>query len=205
MSLEYDNYIREHIENVKKGLEWMQQNLPNSLFNHDALTEAILDAEQHDQSKYSKEEYDAYDAYFYGGNKTFQVQENFDKAWLHHIHNNPHHWQHWVLINDNEGIMALDMPLKYVYEMIADWWTFSWRAGNLMEIFNWYSGHRDKMMLTMKTRFIVESILSAMFSVLKMQLMFEKPSVEIPEFIVTLRDIGVEAVHEAIEAQEPKE
>lgn len=28
------------------------------------------------------------------------VQIEFDRAWLHHQHANPHHWQHWCLMND---------------------------------------------------------------------------------------------------------
>jgi hypothetical protein len=26
---------------------------------------------------------------------------SFDKAWLHHQHNNPHHWQYWLLREDS--------------------------------------------------------------------------------------------------------
>lgn len=32
---------------------------------------------------------------------SYEVVENFNRAWLLHIHRNPHHWQHWVLINDD--------------------------------------------------------------------------------------------------------
>ena len=52
----------------------------------------------------------------------------------------PHHWQYWVLINDNpeEGEVLIEMPYNYILEMICDWWAFSWAKGNLNEIFPWY-------------------------------------------------------------------
>ena len=57
-----------------------------------------------------KEEYFAYATYFYG-KKTSQVEKNFDYAWLHHQKENPHHWQYWLLHNDDEGLVALEIPL----------------------------------------------------------------------------------------------
>ena len=181
MSIEYDNYIHEHIENLKLGLKWMQDNL--TTLDGEKLAEAILNAEQHDASKWTKEEYDAYDAYFYGKNRSFEVVDDFNRAWLHHIHENPHHWQHWVLREDDPNFgsfgKVLEMPLEYVYEMIADWWTFSWRNNNLLEMFNWYQAHRDHMILNAKTRLVVESVLHDIFTVLKMQMAFEHPDTEV--------------------------
>lgn len=87
--------------------------------------------------------------------------QDFNKAWLAHIHRNPHHWQHWVLINDDPklGEIVLDMPYEYIIEMICDWWAFSWSSGNLYEIFNWYNEHEEYMKLSEKTRKTVEDIL----------------------------------------------
>ena len=31
------------------------------------------------------------------------VRENFEKAWLLHQKRNPHHWQYWLLVNDNSS------------------------------------------------------------------------------------------------------
>ena len=80
---------------------------------------------------------------------------------MHHIHKNPHHWQHYVLINDeaDEGIVVLDMPYNHIVEMICDWWSFSWSTGNLYEIFDWYDKHKEHIHLSNSTRVIVESIL----------------------------------------------
>lgn len=161
MSYEYDRYLEQHISNVKKGFDWMKENIPEYVFDPYGEIEAALI--QHDQSKYGPEEYDAYDQYFYGNNRSFSVVQNFNLAWLHHIHVNPHHWQHWVLINDDpkDGTVALDMPYEVIVEMICDWWAFSWAKGDLTEIFTWYEDHKERMILSDKTRKTVEKILDA--------------------------------------------
>ena len=163
MSWMYDEYLKEHIMNVEKGLHWFLDNLDLTSEEREAVRSAIMDG-HHDQSKYEKFEYDAYDAYFYGGNRSFKVVQTFNYAWLHHIHHNPHHWQYWVLVNDDEkeGTVALDMPLRYIFEMIADWWTFSWKSGNLTEIFEWYREHEGRIIFHKNTLKTVKSILKRM-------------------------------------------
>lgn len=188
MSAEYDQYIVEHKKNLMLGLQWMEQNLPRHMIDGEKMVEAMANAEIHDQSKYDKEEYDAYDAYFYG-NHTHppEVQAAFDKAWLHHIHLNPHHWQHWVLLEDDPNLgsfgKVLDMPLEYIYEMVADWWTFSWKNNHLMEIFDWYAAHQNNIRLSLKTRMIVEQILSGIYRVLKMQMVLAGKEDEVKTYI----------------------
>lgn len=163
MSKEYDLYLEEHKANVRKGFEWIRENVPEILRlyygNIGDLEHQICIA--HDWSKSNREEYDPYDAYFYGGNKSYAVVQEFNYAWLRHIHNNPHHWQYWVLINDDpkEGEIILDMPFEYILEMICDWWAFSWKSENLAEIFKWYEKHAAYMKLSTKTRDTVEYIL----------------------------------------------
>lgn len=156
MSKKYDEYLKEHRENVKKGIDW--------LYDHDIIPEHLF-GDDHDASKDTKEEYEAYDDYFYGDPEGKDeddirvIQDSFDYAWLHHIHNNPHHWQYWVLIDDDGSVTPLEMPKKAVYEMIADWWSFSWKEKNLNKIFDWYERHKDKMTMHPKTRKLVEDIL----------------------------------------------
>lgn len=159
MSLAYDNYLEQHKSNVHKGFEWIRDNLPELIegFNDNFEWQIGI---AHDQSKTQSDEYTAYDNYFYG-NRSYQVVQDFNKAWLLHIHRNPHHWQHWILINDNpnEGEIILDMDYVYILEMICDWWAFSWNSGDLTEIFKWYDQHKDYMKLSDKTRKTVEDIL----------------------------------------------
>lgn len=157
MSVQYDLYLEQHKGNILKGLRWIQENLPDIAVG--AVEWQIEFA--HDESKSHSDEYEAYDAYFYGGNRSYKVVQDFNKAWLLHIHRNPHHWQYWVLINDDpkESMIILDMPYNYILEMICDWWSFSWQKKNLFDIFNWYDEHKDYMKLSDLTRETVEMIL----------------------------------------------
>lgn len=159
MSFQYDEYLFEHRANVMHAFWW--------LFNNGLIDDSenfgeyviLYNMRQHDASKNDIDEYRAYDSYFYGDNSDENVAKDFDYAWLHHIHNNPHHWQHWVLFEDEGTVKALEMPYEHMIEMICDWWSFSFKSGNLYEIIDWYEDHKDKMILHENTRKAVEDIL----------------------------------------------
>lgn len=163
MSTEYDLYLEGHKSNVAKGFHWIRENLPELIDlyygNAGDLEHQICFA--HDASKTEPDEYEAYDRYFYGGNRSFAVVQDYNLAWLTHLHLNPHHWQYWILVNDDleNGEIILDMPFNYILEMICDWWAFSWSKGKLDEIFDWYDKHKDYMKLSPNTRKTVEDIL----------------------------------------------
>ena len=162
MSREYDIYLQNHKDNVRKGYEWIKLYIPEILkgLNLDELDAQI--GMEHDASKTSIDEYGSYDRYFYGGNRSYQVVRDFNYSWLFHIHRNPHHWQYWVLINDEpgEGMTILDIPMNYIIEMICDWLSFSIGKGDMYEIFKWYDEHKDHIKLSNKTRKTVEDILA---------------------------------------------
>ena len=172
MSVEYDLYLNEHRANTKKAFDWLLENVleTSSSSMKTSVINAIYNIKKHDESKYSDEEYIAYDNWFYkhADEHTEQLEKEFNMAWLHHIHNNPHHWQHWVLVNDDAelGTIALEMPYEYVIEMVCDWWSFSWKSESLYEIFNWYDKNKSHMIMHEKTRDDVENILSAIKSTL---------------------------------------
>ena len=161
MSKQYDDYLIQHKSNVKKGYDWLRVNLPEVVPEKLQLALEYQIGFAHDASKTLDDEYEAYDQYFYGNNKSYQVVQDFNHAWLAHIHRNPHHWQYWVLICDepDEGEKILDMPMNYILEMICDWWAFSWNKDNLYEIFDWYDNHKTHIKLSDKTRKTVEDIL----------------------------------------------
>lgn len=160
MSREYDLYLEEHRDNVAKGFYWIHKNLPELIPADDGIDYEHQICFEHDASKNDLDEYNAYDDYFYG-NRSYAVVNEFNYAWLRHIHRNPHHWQYWVLNKDDPGMgeMILEMPYNYILEMICDWWSFSWSSDNLIEIFNWYEQHKDYMKLGENTRKTVEDIL----------------------------------------------
>ena len=154
----YEQYLEQHIDNVSKGFGWLYENLPEIFDGYDADYIGSI-VTKHDTSKYDDEEYFAYCEYFYG-EKTAEVELEFDYAWLHHQHNNPHHWQHWLLREDDGSIKALKMPYEYVVEMIVDWWAFSWKNNNLYEIFQWYADNTEKQQFHEETKIQVEDILN---------------------------------------------
>ncbi len=166
MSVRYNEYIREHQNAVKMAFDWLNKNC-SGLTSEDIWNKASELVNKHDLSKYNLDEYEAYDQYFYG-NKSYQATVEFEQAWNLHIHRNPHHWQHWVLIHDdpNKPYTYLEMPEEYVIEMFCDWWSFSWRKGNLYEIYSWYEEHKITMMLNVSTRAKVELILETVKKVL---------------------------------------
>jgi hypothetical protein len=49
----------------------------------------------------------------------------FTYAWNHHLKFGPHHWQYWVLPKQitvgHVKVECLEIPSKYVREMVADW------------------------------------------------------------------------------------
>lgn len=157
MSNQYDDYLKKHIENVKKAAEWMLENLPAAGELSEVEVKDIgIQVDIHDESKRGIVEYKPYDRYFYAGGS----EEAFNVAWLHHIHVNPHHWQHWVLMQDDDDEpVAIEMPRTYVWEMVADWWSFSWASGDKLEIFDWYGEHKETMVLHERTREYVERLL----------------------------------------------
>lgn len=78
---------------------------------------------QHDQSKFSPTEFGPYALHFCGGG----APDLFAVAWLHHIHKNAHHWEHWLFPGNftpkgsNVENGAVEMPEHFVLEMVADW------------------------------------------------------------------------------------
>lgn len=132
----------------------------------------------HDISKLRPDEFIPYAKYFYG----YWIKENewhgdirnyypyeltemyinqkFDLAWLHHQKRNPHHWQYWLLQEDDGKLKVLDMPIEYKKEMLADWRGVGKAINGLDDTKNWYIKNKDKMILHENTRKWVEEQLN---------------------------------------------
>lgn len=67
MSVAYSKYLDQHFRNVYNGYDWIRDNLPDVLNGEDY---EIQIRSNHDHSKFSPEEYSAYDKYFYGKEET---------------------------------------------------------------------------------------------------------------------------------------
>jgi hypothetical protein len=101
-----------------------------------------------------------------GGCQTEKTDENMEEinkafayAWNIHQKINSHHWQYWVLLNDDGTTKVLDMEIHAILEMFCDWWSFSWKENNPREILVFYKYNRDKMQLSEYTQNIVEKLL----------------------------------------------
>lgn len=71
MSFQYDQYLTQHRSNVKRGFDWIAENLPELLVDGFDYGWQIEFA--HDKSKDEQDEYEAYDAYFYGGTNILMI------------------------------------------------------------------------------------------------------------------------------------
>jgi len=136
----------------------------------------------HDSSKMLPDEWRPYTRFFYGSWRTTaewaektsfdvntylsigprtqeRVDAEFDLAWLKHIHRNKHHWQHWVLREDSGATKALEMPYRYICEMISDWRGAGKAQRHGDNTVEWYKANKDKMLLAEGTRETVERLL----------------------------------------------
>ena len=77
----------------------------------------------HDLSKFSPREFIA-GAKYYQGNRSPQARERelfgYSAAWLHHKGRNKHHFEYWTDVNASGRIVCVEMPPKYLAEMICD-------------------------------------------------------------------------------------
>jgi len=114
----------------------------------------------HDLSKFLPSEFIPYAKYFYGdygiNNKcpakwlsrtVMKVKNDFDFAWLLHQKRNKHHWQYWILREDDGDTKIFEITNKYTKEMICDWDGAGMAISGKNNTEEWYLKNRDKMQL----------------------------------------------------------
>lgn len=136
----------------------------------------------HDLSKFSYKEFLPYAHFFYDKdghlNKDTQSKNGyckpldtgnhiFDLAWKHHLDNNKHHWQWWVKEDANGKETILPMQEPYLTEMICDWvgagkaqGHFSPKNDPYLNVINWYTENKKKLVLADETRKKIEERIS---------------------------------------------
>jgi hypothetical protein len=152
--IQYFSYVVRHRRYVRKAC-----------FSMGLYYQGIV----HDLSKFRLSEAKRYMRWFSLSNKS--IEKEFNMAWNHHIKRNKHHRQYRVLIEDSGAIKPIQMPKRYVEEMLCDWWgvgrAFAKTKEELMrydycprsEVYNWYHKNKDNMKLHEKTRRHVEIFL----------------------------------------------
>ena len=128
----------------------------------------------HDLSKFLPNEIIPYANFFYGKKgsdikkgrdktgyykPTDTGDKAFDFAWLLHQKRNRHHWQWWILPEDNGKIKVLPIEEPYLTEMICDWigagkaqGHFSPKNDKYFETRNWWNANNSKMTICEETR-----------------------------------------------------
>ena len=153
---EYLEYINAHKERVEEFSSWLQKECPD-LFNEidvDLFNEMIR---EHDESKYSEEEFEPYAQRWHGDKKK---TPEYEEAWKHHWMNNEHHPEYWL---------GEDMPYIYILEMICDWGSFSIASGDMKELSDFYFNKAKddpEKNLSDNTKAIIEEILQQIDSVI---------------------------------------
>lgn len=155
---EYEKYIYDHIANIKKAFNEYGEKL-NSLLDFDS---SILkyNVSNHDKSKFDSEEFVLYRKKFYPVTNEEYSEDDFNKAWLHHIKNNNHHWNSWSYI-DNEGVVSVEIPDIYIAEMVLDWIAMSMTKGG--DPLKFYNSKKDTIILHKKSREKLENVLNTLF------------------------------------------
>lgn len=138
----------------------------------------------HDWSKFLPSEWGPYVDYFYGPEPAVreerrrmdrlvlgytltrsgqEVQAEFNRAWNLHQKRQPHHWQFWVLTQDDGESFPLPIPDHFVREMVADWAGAGRAITGRWEVCSWYAKNKNRMRLRTETRGQVEQILAECF------------------------------------------
>lgn len=159
----YKEYIDNHRQNVQKAWSAMKSNSDCIKLINENLQPYSINMindyliPNHDLSKYSKEEFDAYRKEFYpiSEEEKEKNKENFNEAWKHHYHNNLHHWNWWYETNK-----MYDMSLMYVVEMICDWEAMGYKFGN--NSLEYYNKNKDSIHLGFLQRQFAEALMVAL-------------------------------------------
>lgn len=120
----------------------------------------------HDWSKFLPSELPHYNRQFFGDKGD---PAGFAAAWLHHYHNNKHHWEYWIVesIHSHSSPTrddcivnnCLAMPDIYVREMVADWLGASMAYTSSWDMRQWLAVNIPKMQLHPDTKDRIISLL----------------------------------------------
>lgn len=135
----------------------------------------------HDWHKFLPSEWFAYANYFYGNHPSWESVSSgvrragypyeltlnywltrFEFAWNLHQKRARHHWQFWLLTNDSDKPKhrPLDIPEKFVREMVADWWGAGRAITGKWDALAWYKKNASQILISDFTRKRVEELLN---------------------------------------------
>jgi len=130
----YLDYLEEHINNVSKAFDYLSEACNGLYWVSDDYCWHTLryEIENHDLSKFSKEEFTQYRASFYpiSDEEKKSSKDNMNLAWEHHKESNHHHHETVVTYID-------------LVHMIIDWTAMSFKFGGTAK--EYYEKNHKKM------------------------------------------------------------
>lgn len=128
--------VEDHIDRVKYfyGLMIEEGLIPSEYQNK-------KEVENHDQDKFEEKNLRR-QALRFEKNRNKEIDNEITEVVREHIKNNPHHFEHWGgegCDQFSNNIDCSSMPMKYVYEMLADWASTAEEKGNTVTSF--YEDH----------------------------------------------------------------
>lgn len=174
---EYMNYIDEHKRNVliayNKIIDKIHVGIVVDGKNvFDIIDQLSIDIGQHDKSKYSEAEFDAYRRKFYPTTLESketdeavlkEVEERFEKAWENHYMINDHHPKYWCYWNTNKNFEPKDMNLKAIIHMICDWEAMSIKFNGYTIDWWIHKAIDERKCMTKNTIKVVEELLRTIY------------------------------------------
>jgi hypothetical protein len=136
---EYLYYLEEHILNVEKAWDVLQDKCQDMNFICDDFLYHWLDDEikKHDLSKLSEFELVQYRKAFFP--VPTEEKQELGEAWEHHKENNPHHWENWT---KNDTINPHEWEIHCVH-MVVDWMAMGFKFNDNAQQF--YEKNKDKI------------------------------------------------------------
>jgi len=127
----------------------------------------------HDLSKFRPSEFIPYAKFFYEPNGDKKQRRNstgyykatdtgdidFDMAWFYHQSRNKHHWQHWIIPENDGKFKCIKVPEKYLKERVADWRGAAQAQGFSRDVCEWYKVNNDKMIVNESDREYLEKLI----------------------------------------------
>lgn len=129
----------------------------------------------HDWSKFLPSEWFPYANYFYakypkwmdvspglkGAGYPYELtsdywEDRFNFAWNLHQKRNRHHYQFWILVNDDGTPVPLEMSRKYELEMLADWAGAGRAITGKWGVKEWYEKTKEQKFIHHRTSNYIE-------------------------------------------------
>lgn len=141
------------MKKYQKYFEYMCQHKKNVFIEAIKMGGMPIHALTHDISKFLPSEFIPYPKYFYANNRTKNYVTNVDETknkelfrhgWALNQKRNRHHNTYWTAII-NGKIETIEMPDKYLLQMVCDWRAMSRKFGGTAK--KYYEKERDNITL----------------------------------------------------------